>query len=493
MTSAPVILDASGRPAARSAVPDVRARYEAAFFSTARSVLPTVIRSAREDLSGATRRRLLALSRYLKKNNPLVSAVVERLVTYTVGTGIIPEPESSDPKWNDKAARVWEAWARRASLNTRQTFGQLQRIMLRAALVDGDCFLLKTYGTSGRPRVQLIESHEIGDPDNAGADDRADGVIFDDIMRPRAYLMPAGGGIDPATGIAKPREIAADEIEILANIERANQHRGPTLFASAITTAQDLHEILALEKAGVKTAGAIENIVKTATGEVDVDELLRSGTAATTDDATRQRYYREIMGPETKVLKHGDDFAQYVNQRPSGAWVGFVDFMAELVCLSFCLPPSMVRQMKVGGADSRRDLATMARVCEPWQDLVAGVTQSVYEYVIEAEIEDGSLRGAPDDWRQTSMQFPAVPTVDAGRQAQQDREDVRSGTLTLQEYCGQWGRGYRRHIRQLAREEVEVRQAEADAGLEPGTLSARIYGRELPAAVEINTQKESTL
>jgi hypothetical protein len=476
------ILDAFGSPiAARHptlATPE--ARYEGAMFSTARSQWPTVIQSARKDLAPGTRRRLLALSRYLVKNNPLVSAIVERLVIYSVGTGITPEPASSDRAWNDRAARVWEGWARRASLTTRQTYGQLQAVMLRAAIVDGDCFELRTYSTSGRPRVQLIESHEIGDPDAAAPDDTTDGVIFDPQGRPSGYRMPAGAGIDPETKAPRERILDAATVSMLADLRRPNQHRAPCLLASALTTAIDLHDILALEKAGVKAAGSIENVVTTATGEVDADDLIRRG-GGSTPASDPARYYREVIGTETKILKSGDTMTQYVNQRPSGAWIGFVDFMAELCCLALNLPPSMVRQLKVGGADTRRDLSTMQRVCEPWQELVAGIAQEDFEYVIGAEIEDGALDGAPPDWRSTSMQFPRAPTVDAGRMAQQDREDVRSGTLTMQEYCGQWGTNYRRHFQQLDRELAELNPAFTPQQ-RAEILTRRLYGEQAQVA-----------
>lgn len=472
-TAAPVILDASGRPAA---VPDVRARYEAAWFSEARSILPRVIQSARKDISGGTRKRLLANSRYLYKNNPLVRAIVERAVTYTIGTGILPEPDSSNPEWNKRAARVISAWSQRPSLTTKHTLGQCQAIMFRGFMVDGDAFALKTYGSSGRPRIQLIEGHEIGDPQKAKAEDQTDGVVFDGQGRPRAYRMPQPGGT--------VRELAAENVSLLANLERPNQHRGVCLWASAINTAIDLHDILALEKGAVKVHSGETHIVKTKTGEMPTAPIIgrsvHTAAAGMSPEAVL-RYYREILGPEAKVLKHDDDYQQLVSQRPSAAWTGFVDFLAELCCLSIGFPPSMVRQLKVGGADTRRDLAIAQRVIEIWQTLVAGVTQEWYEYVIEFEIEDGPLADAPADWRNTAMQFPRAMTVDAGRTSQQDREDTRTGNMTLQENVGQYGGNWRRHLRQLAEEEREVQAIEKEYQLRPGSLSERLYGRQQPA------------
>ena len=167
-----------------------------------------------------------------------------------------------------------------------------------------------------------------------------------------------------------------------------------------------------------------------------------------------------------------------MSQRPSPAWVGFVDFLAELVCLSFNLPASMVRQIKVGGADTRRDLATTQRVVEQYQLSFARAWQRVVEYVIESEIEDGELSGAPRDWRKTTYQFPRAMTVDAGRMSQQDREDVRTGNMTLSEACGQYGVNWRRHVRQLAAEFKAVLDEEKAQGLPPGSLANRLYAQQ---------------
>jgi hypothetical protein len=118
----------------------------------------------------------------------------------------------------------------------------------------------------------------------------------------------------------------------------------------------------------------------------------------------------------------------------------------------------------------------MQRVVEVWQAALAQQWQRVYEYVIESEIEDGQLGGAPRDWRACEWQFTRAATVDAGRQAQQDREDVRTGNMTLREACGQYGVSWRRHIRQLAVELRAVMDTETELGLPTGSLVNRLYG-----------------
>lgn len=471
MTAAPsAILDGFGRPAIR----DVRAHYEGAHSSPARSILPGVIQNARKDLSRATRRELLRNSRELYKNNPMVKAVCERLITYTVGTGIRPEPATSNPKWNERALYAFNEWAKNADLVSRKSFWELQAVNFRGMIVDGDAFIVPTHGDSGRPRVQLLEGHSITTNTYArpGALDD-DGVIVNRYGRPIAYVVQEPN----EKGEIVQRQIPESDIIQIANVERAGQRRGVCLAAAALTTAIDLHDILGLEKGAVKSAGSTKDIIKTENGELpDLNPIAASTRQKTSNGTTASvaQYYEEVFGGTSRVLRHGDSWENFESKRPSPAWQGFVDFLAELICLSYNLPPSLVRQMKVGGADTRRDLATMQRVCEGWQAVLAQQYQRVYEFVIEAEIEDGALAGAPFDWRATDWQFPRAPTVDAGRMSAQDREDVRTGIMTLREACGQYGVSPVAHVKQLDRE-LEMINPRLTREQRQDIITARLY------------------
>lgn len=452
------ILDAFGRVATSSPTN----RYEGAWFSQARSVLPGLITSARKEITRSTRRQILRNSRYLFKNSPLTRATVTRFVTYTVGNGILIEPDSSNSEWNKRASEIYRERCENICLDNRMCRAQMQAIKLTSAIIDGDCFDLLTYNQFGRPAVQLIEAHEIGSPETSRPDSSDDGVECDKYGMPSAYLMPQDGG--------DMRRLDAEYVVPLANIERPGQHRGICLFASAITTAIDLHEIIGFEKVGVKVGGSKTDIITAKLGEVTAEGLVRG----TSSDGSAAYYKNEF--PEARIIKPGDSYEQFVNQRPSPAWTGFVDFLAELVCLSLGLPVSMVRQIKVGGADTRRDLATAQRVVEFWQMLIAKGEQRVYEHIIGAEIEDGALANPPADWRRTVAQYPRAMTVDAGRTSQQDREDIRTGNMTLSEGCGQYGADWRQHIAQLAREAKEIERVERDNNLPAGSLARRLYG-----------------
>jgi len=431
----------------------VQARYQGADWSILRSVLLSSVVSAKVDISASTRTELLRKSRHFYQNSPLARALTERLVIFTIGSsGIQPSPKSSSDRWNARARKYWDRWARRCEVTGQLGLPAYQRMFTRASFVDGDAFTLFTEDGL----LQLVEGHRIGSPQN----EPGDGVITNQEGRPLAYQL-----LDDKRNLE--RELPAQSVVHHVFRERAGQPRGVGILACAINTLNDVTDILDLEKQGVKSASSITDIIKTLTGEYNYEDAVRSG-AASGDDAERKAYYESVFGAAPKVLRVGDDFAQYRSDRPSEAWHGFMEFLTSGLALATGFPPSVLLNSKMGGADSRRDLATAQRVVECWQAEIATQMDRVWEFVIEGAKGLGS---APADWRDVEWQYPVRLTVDAGREAQADREDLRSGVISLEEFCARYGIDWRTHLAQLKEEQGAVKDAD-DTGL----LTQRLYG-----------------
>jgi capsid protein len=254
MRDTPTIVLPSGRPA-RDEYPDTpRNRYEAAQYSPQRASLFSGIQDADQDVDKWSRERVLEKARYLYRNSPFIHGLVERLVTYVVGTGLYPSPSTSDQTWNKKASAVFRSWSRFCELEGLSTFSQYQRKAFRAKLVDGEAFTSLTYGSSGRNRVQLFESHRC--KQKFQSESEADGISLDKYGRPTGYRI--------GDSLLTPEQVVHHFTQ-----ERASQHRGISILASAINTAQDVTEILGLEKAAVKEGSSKTDIIKTGTGEMD--------------------------------------------------------------------------------------------------------------------------------------------------------------------------------------------------------------------------------
>jgi len=104
-------------------------------------------------------------SRYLLKNSGFARELVGSMAIYSVGDGLRPQAQSSDPSWNRQAEEYFRGWASRPEVTGRFSFEECQAIICRGMDTDGEFFVHKTRSRSGLPLLQLIESHRIGDTD----------------------------------------------------------------------------------------------------------------------------------------------------------------------------------------------------------------------------------------------------------------------------------------------------------------------------------------
>lgn len=461
MSAAAAILAPNGRPA-RMEIARVRALYEAADNNRLRSSIPSPVQGVNRDLSRQTRRELLRKSRHWWQNSPHYYGMMERIVVLTIGQGIVPIAASADKEWNRRANTAWKGWAKVADLSSRSTFYDLQQIAFRGIVVDGEGFTLLTQGESNRPRLQQFQAHRVQADNYSGKADDPDGIAVDANGRPVSYRITL---TDDRSGPATSRD--ADSVIHHFFPLMADQRRGVPLTAPATNHIHDLEDVIGLEKIAVKQASSKTDIIKTASGEINPEDVQVAGGLESLDanNEESRAYYEEVFGPESKVLRHGDEYTPYVPSRPGPAWSGFVEWLANVIAHATGLPPSVLVNFKIGGADSRRDLATAQRVIDVWQGKLIAQFQRVWEYVIGYDIDAGYLPGAPADWREVAWQVPRVVTVDYGREAQQDREDVRAGLLTRQEYWARYGLDPEQQDDQVLAEVLKRKQDIEGSGL----------------------------
>lgn len=430
----PVIVTPAGRPARLEAI--TNHWYEASRWSPHRSFVWEPVQNARKDLDRYTRHELVKYSRYLYKNSPLIRGLIERLTNLTIGSGIRPVPTTSSRKFNQEVKAAWKRACKRPCVDSRMHMGQYQRVKARERFLDGEGLTVKTWSKSSfRNAIQGLETDYLSaaNAPNNKPDRNVDGVLIDGQGAPIGYQI---------RGAASP--YPADDVVHHFTPIRSGQYRGEPILASAINTARDVDDILALEKQAVKSASATKDIIQTETGEIDPETLRKMdaaglGAGAPEDEQARNDYYRLILGAQAVVLQAGDKYTPYQPGRPGGAWQGFMDFLAATICLSTGIPASVLLPIDIGGTDIRRDLELAQRIITPWQDDIASEFQEIYEYFVGGDIDDGLLTDPPDDWESVRWHFPKSITVDRGRDAQQDRADVMAGLMSREEYHARYG------------------------------------------------------
>jgi capsid protein len=196
---------------------------------------------------------------------------------------------------------------------------------------------------------------------------------------------------------------------------------------------------LALEKQAVKDNGDVTRVIKKAGGVIDSDMAGELGAA----NGSSYANVASTMGGKLIALEPGEDMTSFQSNRPNATFNGFISALERDISMGV-LPYEFVSDpSKIGGASVRLITAKAARVFGKYQNvLIEEFCVPTWGYIIGQAIASGEL---PDDpkWNEVSWTTPKSVTVDAGRDAANDRNDVEMGLLSMSELYAQRGLDFR--------------------------------------------------
>jgi capsid protein len=414
------------------------AGYESTRFTGRRSFLwLSQAQDQRKDLTPAKRNEMLRKVRWGERNSGMVRQIVGDLVLYTVGDGFRAQAHSADPEWNAAAEAYFAEWSRRCDITGRFSFNDLLRISERRWVLDGDFFLAKVRNATGVAKLQGIEAHRVGDPDGNVPERMHDGILFGSYGEVQAYNVYRSDG--------SSRLLPSNSVMQVYDPEFISGARGLPLIQHSLNDIQDEMEILAMEKSAVKDASEITRVLKKQGGEFGPDlasELASNPQAA---DALGVG-----LGGKFIALEPGEDLVSFQSNRPSPTFNGFLeaiqrDIARGILPYEFTNDPS-----KIGGAVVRLVVAKMDRVAGRHQQiLIDQICTPTWGYVIGDAIAKGELPDI-DGWQKASWTTPKRVTVDAGREAANDRADVEMGLMSMSELYSQRGMDFREEMEKRA-------------------------------------------
>lgn len=424
--------------------------HEGAGDSRNRTAISTVPQDSRRDVPRWSRVRMLAKARSLYGNDGFARGSINDIARYSVGSGLIPQAQTEDSAWNDAAEAFWREWCKVADVTGRYHFNRLQRILSIAIDRDGDVGVVLVKTATGFPQLQVIESHRIGDGADAGGtqgdgSEWFDGVRVNVAGRPLAYRVVT---VD-AFGAKQTREIPASDFILLFDGERADMVRGVTALYHAINTLHDRKDILDYEKVGQKKDAQTWALLKTKSGDADPADW--TDEEVTVDG--KKVVFAESRAGETKVIATDEDMTPWTSNRPSPAFTGFLDHLIRDMATGLGVPYEFIwNPERLGGTAQRFVLEKAQRRFRERQDLMETMLLNrLWFWVISSAIQRGDLAPVKDAWR-VRWQRPAELTVDAGRDANNDREDVKMGLMTEAEHFGRRGMDWQNERSQKERE-----------------------------------------
>jgi len=460
-----------------------QAGYAAAEFSRARKFRHVPVRSAREDITKLERTRLVGLSRDMERNDALVNRFLDLLEQYAVGPhGLRISPVSTDEEWNRLAEDQITAWAPYADLSTRMSWGQMQSLIARLWAVDGEVFLHLTESPdSQRPRIQILESHQVAQPPgNVTNAEVVDGIELADYGRPVAYWVDRGKD--------NWVRLEAESVVHVMEPARAGQFRGLPIFHPVLNDLLDLQELQELEMLVAKDHARTSKVVESESGELDEEYEIGGSLLPAEESQDREAYYERALGAETVVLRPGDKFEQFQSTRPSEAVQKFWDYVSARAMAGLGVPVQIVLLGSLQGTMTRAALDMANGFFRARSAALAEHFARVHHYVLEKARESGNLPFLPSDWRKWRYTPPRAINVDVGRNSAALIKEFESGFRTLEDIGAEFGWDWRDRLRQKAKESAEVRELAEEFGVE----ETRIVGpkaKEQPNQASFSTSQ----
>jgi len=428
-------------------------------YSTTRAQLyAPVAQDQRRDLSPRDRVEMMRRTRWGDRNSGMVRQILGDLTQYAIGDGIRPQSHC-------KNAKVYEQyfydWSRKCDITNRFSFWQAQSILLRSAARDGDSFAIKVRNASGDAKLQLVEAHRVGNPlppekEPAGMHD---GMLFG------AYGELVGFNVFRSDGTS--RQVLAQAMMQIVDMEYASGARGVPILAASWNDIQDEMEILALEKIGVKASSDVSLVLNKKEGVIDDNMATELGAYAPSNGLGN---LATQMGGKILALDVGENLTSLQSNRPSPTFTGFLKAIQQDISRGI-LPYSFVTDSSGNtGPGLRLDIAKADRTFQKWQNLIIEqLCIPTWGYVIGDAIANGELPDDPE-WNKVSWTTPKRVTVDAGREAANDRADVELGLLSMSELYAQRGLDFRTEMQKRAEDMKYISDLATTAGIPLWTL-----------------------
>ena len=399
---------------------------------------------------------------------PLKTAVYEKS-RYAVGDAWLPKYTGSDAAFG-KAANDWltKIWFRTGNLigPTRDWWESL-KIESRYLDVYGEIFILKVKDKDGFPRYQHIPPHRVDNPRENNAVDSEGrlktgkykgnkciyGVVSNDYGSPIAYSVLGNTA-------AKDRFIPVDQIIHLGDWEFVDQTRPISAIAHGILNVRDIMSTQQNEKRALEIATSIAVLENNPIGGVDINDptnFVRNYPGVVASDGSPVdgiptdppppgyqtqnplRPYQWTDNGEYKYFKagSGSDVRAFQFQRPAGEIKDFWDRLGR-DALNFVWPFDLINNPTGGSANNRTLWVRANALTKERQGKLYGAAKQRVLFALAVAQEQGFIPKS-DEWMEWDFSMPRKPSIDAGRDAQQDREDIKMGVKTWSDVAGELG------------------------------------------------------
>lgn len=390
--------------------------------------------------------------RYLDENHDIAIGVVDDLVTNIVGVGIRiePRPVVGGRVNTDLADAINDAfsdWARTPEVTTEVPWPELQRLVCRAWLRDGECFVQHVSSTSPYPwaadavryKLEFLESAMVPmdtDRENSGA---RQGIFHDAWNRPTGYLVYLRNPYDYTVTLAVPattgdltqtKTVPAERISHIKFARRWPQTRGVPVTHGVIRRLQDLKDYEDSERIAARVAASMCAYIRKSP----------DNTYEIKDESFNNRPERMQSGRIFDDLLPGEEIGTISSDRPNQGLQDFRNAMLRAVAAGTGTRYSSIAKDYSGTYSSQRQelVESRAHTLRLRSYLVERFLRPVYERWLQQAWLQGAIPSIPNgtpfsDLRRAEFIGPGMPWLDPLKEVQADAMAVEKNFATREQ------------------------------------------------------------
>lgn len=457
-------------------------------------------------------------SRDLYMGSPLATGALKTVRTNVVGSGLalnaqidakfLGLTEEQAKEWEENTEREWRLWSESINCDAerRQTFFQLQSLVLLSALMSGDVFvtmpIIQRKGCPYDLRINLIEADRVCDPDRLPAKANIlGGVEVDQYGATVAYWIAKNHpGAMPRVGASRQewKRVLAfgsstgrrNVLHIMSDVERPAQRRGVPLLAPVIEALKQVSRYSEAELMAAVVSGMFTVFVKSPSVEGPIAPGVPGIPYEMQIDRDPNAY--EMGNGAVVALDPGEDVSFADPNRPNPNFEGFVVAICRQIGAALEIPYELlVKNFTSSYSASRASLLEawkMFRMRREW--LIANFCQPIYEeWLTEAVLknrvnapgffDDPAIRAA---WCGADWYGDAQGQLDPLKEANAARVRVEEGFSTREREAAELTGMKYDQIHAVRKREEAMRRADG--------LSAKASPAQAPNNEEVETEDE---
>lgn len=413
-----------------------------------------------ENTDKVQRDLIKARARYLEGNSDIAEAAVCAIIRNTVGTGIKPQARTGNEELNKQIESLWQEWcqAENCDITAQQTFYELQQMLLRRKIYDGEILVKKVISRKGKfpLKLQIIKSDLLSQYMlNAPKTNNIirSGIELDDHLKPLAYWIDKKSPDGYIT--YDPDRVKADQILHLWTKRHPDQIRGISDLVAVIKRLKDTQDYLDAEVIAAKIAACFSVFITQ-------DSLPATAGRFNNLKDKEGKQLQSIRPGMVKYLAPGEKVETANPSRSITSAKDFISIQERLsgagMGLSYEIISRDFNQSSFSAA--RQGMLEDRKTFEPIQQfLFSHLCTPIYNEWLDTCVMAGLIK-IPDYWQhkadyqKVDWMAPGWSWIDPETEVKADLLAIQNGGKTMAQWCAERGYDWREQLEQLALEKA---------------------------------------